>query len=48
VASLFDGIMSKEMEPGVIMYGLLCQVVQNCGEIYLVYVKRILIVTILI
>ena len=48
VASLFDGIISKEMEPDIIMYVLLCQVVQNCGEICLVYVKRVLIVTTLI
>jgi len=48
VVSLFDGIISKEMELGIIMYVLLCQVVQNCGEIYLVYVKRVIIVTTLI
>lgn len=45
MASLFDGIISKEMEPGIIMYVHLCQVVQKCGEIYLMYVKRVLIVT---
>jgi len=48
VASLFDGIISKEIETDIIMYILLCQVVQNCCEIYLAYEKRVLIVTILI
>jgi hypothetical protein len=48
VASLFDGIISKEMETYIIMYVLLCQLIQNCGEIYLAYEKRVLVVTILI
>ena len=48
MASLFDGIISKEVEQVIVMYVRLCQVIQNCGEIYLVYVKRVLIVTALI
>ena len=35
VASLFDGTISKEMEPDITVHVLLCQVIQNRGEIYL-------------
>ena len=35
MASLFDGIISKEMELDIIMYVLFRQVTQNCGDIRL-------------